>query len=44
VASGDPRHASLGATYSHFLTGSFLRKAGLGRDIDFVGLWISYAI
>lgn len=38
------QHAALGATYSHFFAGPFLRSAGPGRDVDFVGLWISYAI
>jgi hypothetical protein len=38
------RHASFGATYSHFFTGSFLRLAGLATDVDFVGVWLNYAI
>jgi hypothetical protein len=38
------RHATLGATYSHFFTGPFFRFVGLGSDVDFAGLWISYAI
>jgi hypothetical protein len=38
------RHAALGATYSHLFAGPFLQFAGLGHDVDFVGLWISYAI
>jgi len=38
------RHAALGATYSHFFAGPFLRFARLGNDVDFVGFWISYAI
>jgi hypothetical protein len=37
-------HAALGATYSHFFAGSFLRIAGLGDGVHFVGAWISYAI
>ena len=37
-------HAALGATYSHFFTGPFFRFAGLGSDVDFAGLWLSYAI
>jgi hypothetical protein len=38
------RHAAVAATYSHFFAGPFLRFAGLGRDVNFVGVWISYAI
>jgi hypothetical protein len=38
------RHAAVGATYSHFFTGPFFLFAGLARDVDFVGCWISYAI
>jgi len=38
------RHAALSATYSHLFPGPFLRFAGLGSGVDFVGLWISYAI
>jgi len=38
------RHVALAATYSHFFTGDFLRLAGLGNDVDFVGLWISYRL
>jgi hypothetical protein len=38
------RHAALGATYSHLFAGPFLQLAGLGHDVDFVGLWVSYAI
>jgi hypothetical protein len=37
-------HASLGVTYSHFFAGPFLQFAGRGNDVDFVGLWIRYAI
>lgn len=38
------RHAGLGATWSHFFAGPFLRSAGFSDDVDFVGIWISYAI
>ena len=38
------RHAELAGTYSHFFTGPFFRFAGLGSDVDFAGLWITYAI
>jgi hypothetical protein len=38
------RYAALGATYSHFFAGPFLRLARLGTGVDFIGLWISYAI
>jgi len=38
------RHILLAGTYSHFFTGPFLQFAGLGNDVDFVGLWISLGI
>jgi len=38
------RHAALGETYSHFFAGPFLRLAGPRKDVDFVGVWLSYAI
>jgi hypothetical protein len=38
------RHISFAATYSHFFAGAFLQFAGLGHDVDFVGLWISLEI
>ena len=38
------RHAALGGTYSHFFAGPFLRFAQLRHDVDFVGLWITYAL
>jgi hypothetical protein len=38
------RHLGLGATYSRLFAGPFLDAAGLGNDVDFVGLWISLAI
>jgi hypothetical protein len=38
------RHTKIVASYSHFLTGPFLRHAGLGHDVDFVTTWISYRL
>jgi hypothetical protein len=38
------RHIGLAATYSHFFAGPFLQLAGLGHDVDFVGLWLSIGI
>jgi hypothetical protein len=38
------RHAAFNATYSHFFSGPFFRVAGLPNDVDFVGLWINYAL
>jgi len=38
------RNLELGAAYSHFFAGPFLHSAGLGRDVDFVGVWMSLAI
>jgi hypothetical protein len=38
------RHTTFAATYSHFFTGPFLRFAGLGNDVDFVGIWVSVGI
>jgi len=37
------RHTSLSATYSHFFAGPFLRLAQRSHDVDFLGLWISFA-
>jgi hypothetical protein len=30
------------ASYTHFFAGPFLRRAGLGHDVDFVAGWLSY--
>ncbi len=38
------RHTALNATYSHFFTGPFFGFAGLRSDVDFVGLWVNYAL
>jgi hypothetical protein len=38
------RHVIVVASYSHFFAGSFLRAAGLGRDVDAFNLWLSYRI
>jgi hypothetical protein len=38
------RHLVVVASYSHFFTGPFLRRAGLGRDVDAFTLWMSYRI
>jgi hypothetical protein len=38
------RHTALNATYSHFFTGPFFGFAGLRNDVDFVGLWVNYAL
>lgn len=38
------RHATVVASYSHFFAGPFLRNAGLGGDVDFFALWITYRI
>jgi len=38
------RHAALDGTYSHFFAGPFLQLARLRSDVDFVALWLSYAI
>jgi hypothetical protein len=32
---------SLTAAYAHFAAGPFLRAAGLGRDVDFIAVWLS---
>jgi hypothetical protein len=32
------------ASYTHFFAGPFLRRAGLGHDVDFVAGWLSYRI
>ena len=37
-------HSSLNAAYSHFFAGPFFRFAGLGNDVDFIGLWANYAL
>lgn len=36
------RHLSFVAIYGHFLTGSFLRESGSGRDVDYVTTWLTY--
>lgn len=38
------RGTALFASYTHFFAGPFLRRAGLGRDVDFVAAWLSYRI
>lgn len=35
---------ALFASYTHFFPGPFLRRAGLGHDVDFVAGWLSYRI
>jgi hypothetical protein len=32
---------SLTGAYAHFFAGSFLREAGVGRDVDFVAIWMT---
>jgi hypothetical protein len=38
------RGTALFASYTHFFAGPFLRRAGLGHDVDFVAGWLSYRI
>ncbi|MCC7386587.1 MAG: alginate export family protein [Deltaproteobacteria bacterium] len=33
------RHLTFVGTYSHFFPGGFLQQSGVGKHVDFVGLW-----
>ncbi len=36
------RHLRFTVNYLHFFPGEFLRQVGLGRDVNFVGVWAAY--
>src|SRR5689334_6241764 len=38
------QHLAINGSYSPFFAGPFLRVTGPGKDVDFVALWVSYAI
>ena len=38
------RHTTLTAAYAHFFAGAFLEESGVGRDVDFLALWLAYRI
>lgn len=35
---------SFTGVYTHFFPGGFLRESGLGRNVDYVGVWAAYRI
>ena len=39
--AGDLTYISVNAAYVHFVTKGFLKAAG-AKDIDFLGVWVSY--
>ncbi|HET6202515.1 MAG TPA: alginate export family protein [Planctomycetota bacterium] len=36
------RHVALGSAYAHFLDGPFLREVGLGRDVDYAAVTLTF--